>query len=108
MYERTSAEQQEAVSKIMMSTEKTTFDEKLKENRPSKRDRTLDSKQTQRTLACDLGGIFRDISHNSIGSLTINIGQPQQSVTKREPSDSEEYDDQEFDALSQSLDLNIT
>ena len=58
MYERTSAEQQEAVSKIMMSTKKTTFDEKLKENRPSKCDRTLDSKQTQRTLPCDLGGIF--------------------------------------------------
>ena len=77
MYERTSAEQQEAVSKIM-STEKTTFDEKLK-NRPSKCDRTLDSKHT---LACDLGGIFRDISLVASQLILVNLSNLSPSVSQ--------------------------
>lgn len=95
MYETTSAEQQEAVSKVMLSTEKTTFDDKLKENKTTK----PTSKPKKTSLPRGIERIFGDISNNRIGNLTINIGQI---------DDSEPYEDEEFDLLSQSIDLNVT
>lgn len=90
-YEHTSTEQHQAVSKVMMSTNKTSYEEQMKENKElSKR-----SIVTTRPLE-GMQRVFGDLSNCTIGNITINIG-PQ--VTSGV--------DKEFDSLAKELDVDL-
>ena len=90
MYERTSTEQYQAVSKAMMSTKKTTYEEQMENKELSKR-----SVVTTHSLE-GMQRVFGDLSNCTIGNITINIG-PQ--VTSRV--------DEEFDSLAKELDVDL-
>ena len=91
MYERTSTEQHQAVSKLMMSTKKTSYEEQMQENKgQSKR-----SIVTTHPLE-SMQRVFENLSNCTIGNITINIG-PQVSSQV----------DEEFDSLAKELDVDL-
>ena len=77
MYELISAEQQQAVSKVMMSTQPTCFQDQLIEAQqqgPSTPSRVGGSKSTVTSESVGHGiRLFGDLTHCNIGNLTINI-----------------------------------
>ena len=62
-YERISTEQHRALSRVMMSSETTTYKEQL--------DGKVETRET--LTGSDIRRIFGDLSNVSIGSITINV-----------------------------------
>ena len=70
-YERISTEQHQAVSRLMMSSEQTTYKEQLEAtDKVCKAE--ISKSQTQAT-GIDVRRIFGDLTNCSIGSITINV-----------------------------------
>ena len=76
MYEKTSVEQHQAVSKVIMSTEPSSFIDQMKiVNSSSKNSLHIDG-STSSSFDIESGGmntIFGNMSECSIGNITINI-----------------------------------
>ena len=67
-YERISTEQHQALSRVMMSSEATTYKEQL-ESEVCK----TETSATSATSAGDVRKMFGDLTNVSIGSITINV-----------------------------------
>ena len=98
MYEHTSEEQHQAVSKVMMSSNKVTYDDALKENDSSK-----GSEGKLCLPGSSSGGrcverIFGDLTNCTIGHITISVAPQFSTSTKIE---------EEFDSLAKLVNANI-
>ena len=90
-YERTSIEQHQAVSKVMMSAKKVKYDEKLQENQ-------VQTRLVEKNPLDAVQKVFGDLTNCSIGNITVNIAPTFTTQTRI---------DSEFDSLVSKIELNI-
>ena len=90
-YERTSKEQHQAVSKVMMSAKKVKYNEKLQENQ-------VQTRLVEKNPLDTVQKVFGDLTNCSIGNITVNIAPTFTTQTRI---------DSEFDSLVSNIELNI-
>ena len=98
MYERISAEQHQAVSRVMMSSKPTSFPAEMECSRATDTPQVMVKNAAALSRGSDLQRVFGDLTDCNIGKITININP---AITVQQSSDHKE----EFDEIVKNVEF---